>query len=227
MRIVHYQPGKLWSLFFALIWSGHVPTIFADTVTVNFDSVAAAPGGTLYPGNTFAASGVTFTSGAIPSSVAVGDTVTFTNIDNQMLLIGNSNSISPPNFAAASFVFGGAANDLLMAFSTPITSVQLTTDDANPDAAGADVVRLLALASTGNPNEYEVLAIDEGLDNAITSPANQLLVDLGGLPFSFALFQSTTEAEGIDDLMFSTVPEPTALVSLFTALFFVSLRRMG
>lgn len=186
----------------------------ADLIIVNFDSVVASPSGTLFPGNTFAASGVTFTSGSIPNTVNVGDTITFSNAVNQILILGNPDSISPPNFAAAAGVFG-VANDVLMAFSTPVTSVQLTTDD-NPFEA-PDIVRLLALAPTANPNQFVVLAIAEGLDNATMPPDNMLSVSLGGVPFSFALFQVTTEAEGFDDLTFVTVtgtavPEPSSLL---------------
>jgi hypothetical protein len=199
----------LWALLLAVGARNNAAQ--AANMVLNFDSVAATGGGTLYPGNIFAASSVTFTSGAIPNSVNVSDVITLSNLDNQLLLIGNTNSISPPNFAAASMVFGGAANDLLIAFATPVTSIQLTTDDASPDGGGADIVRLLALVSTGNPNEYQVLALAQGLDNATTSPANLLSVDLGGTPFSYAIFQATSEAEGFDDLTFNTVPEPFAL----------------
>src|SRR5262249_11220903 len=82
---------------------------------------------------------------------------------------------------------------------------------------GPDIVRLLALAPTANPDQFVVLAIAEGLDNATMPPGNLLSVTLGGVPFSFALFQVTTEAEGFDDLTFQTVtgaavPEPGSLL---------------
>lgn len=109
-----------------------------------------------------------------------------------------------------------------MAFSTPVTSVQLTTDDAGGE--DADIVRLLALAQTGNPNEFVVLAVAQGLDDATTSPANQLGVSLA-TPLSFALFQVTTEAEGFDNLTFNQVPEPTGLALVALALLAVGVGR--
>jgi hypothetical protein len=186
----------------------------ADMIVVNFDNVVAAPAGTLFPGNTFGANGVTFTSGSIPNTVNVGDTISFSNPVNQMLVLGNPDCISPPNFAAAADVFG-VNNDILMSFSTPVTSVQLTSDDHPFESP--DIIRLLALAPTANPNQFVVLALAEGLDNATMPPDNLLSVSFGGLPFSSALFQVTTEAEGFDDLTFVTVgstavPEPSSLL---------------
>ncbi len=69
------------------------------------------------------------------------------------------------------------------------------------------MIRLIAVAPTGNPNEFQVIAVAEASDNATTSPGN--LLSLTGLPpFSFAIFQTTTEQEGFDNLNFTTVPEP-------------------
>jgi hypothetical protein len=113
----------------------------------------------------------------------------------------------------------GGGNDLLIRFTAPVTSVMVTTDDFGGE--DPDIVRLLALSETGNPFEYMILDIGEGLDDAITSRANLLSVDNGGAGFSFALFQTTTEQEGFDDLTFSfapsVVPEPGG-VALFIGL---------
>ena len=59
-------------------------------------------------------------------------------------------------------------------FRVPVTSVQLTTDDVPGEFP--DVVRLLALAPTGTPFQFQGLAVAQGLDDATTSPANQLSV---------------------------------------------------
>ena len=194
------------ALLAALAW----PAAASATV-VDFDSVVAAPGGTLFGGGTFASDGVTFDSGTIPDAVAVGDVITFASPDPFLLVLGNSDAISAPNFAAASDVFV-VLNDVLMSFSTPVTSVSLTTDDAGGEIA--DVVRLLALTPTGAPFEFMVVGIATGLDNATSSPANLLSVSFGGAPFSYALFQVTTEAEGFDDLTFTPVPEPGGVALL-------------
>ncbi len=75
------------------------------------------------------------------------------------------------------------------------------------------MIRLIAVAPTGNPNEFQVIAGAEASDNATTSPGN--LLSLTGLPpFSFAIFQTTTEQEGFDNLNFTTVPEPVSYALL-------------
>lgn len=65
---------------FALIAA--TPLTSSLAAVVNFDNVAAAAGGTLFPGNQFAAQGVTFTSGNISSTVdTVGEIFTLAGPD--------------------------------------------------------------------------------------------------------------------------------------------------
>jgi hypothetical protein len=181
----------------------------ANAVVVNFDSVAA---GSNLVGNLLIGSGVSFTTGTIPNAVAVGDTIALSSPDPHFDIFGNANAISLPNFAVAR---GGGFNDLLISFTLPVTLVSVTSDDAVGEAA--DIIRLLALEQTG-PNQFMVLALDSKSDNAVSAPANLLSVTLGGPSFSFALFQTTTEQEGFDDLTFTPVPEPGTLVLLLLGL---------
>src|SRR5688572_17506881 len=95
---------------------------------VSFDSVAAAPGGTLYPGSAFSAQGVSFQSASVPNFVFVGQTITLSNMAPRMMVLGNGFAISNPNFAAAAGVFTGGTNDLLMVFSSPVDFVKVLTD---------------------------------------------------------------------------------------------------
>lgn len=179
----------------------------AQAVTVNFDSLAAG----VQPGNVLASSGVTFTTGNIPDAVAVGNIITLAGPIAQFEVFAQpTNAVSPPNFATA---LGVGLNDLLMSFTTPVTSVSVRTDHFSPETP--EIVRLLALAPTGNPNEYTILAIAQGQDDAVSAPADTLSVSLGGTPFSFALFQTTTEAEGFDDLTFA--PAATAAIPTSSA----------
>ncbi len=165
----------------------------ASAVTVNFDALAAGS----YSGNALAALGVTFTTGTIPDTVNVGDVITLASpVSGFEVFNQPTNAVSPPNFATA---LGVGTNDLLMSFSSPVTSVRVRTDHFSPESA--DLVRLLALAPTGNPNEFQVLAIAQGFDNATSAPGDTLAVSMA-TPFSFALFQTTTEPEGFDDLTF-------------------------
>jgi len=137
--------------------------------------------------------------------VAVGDLISLTGGLSTFWLIVNSNAISDGRFAAAT---SGGDREVLMSFSSPITSLFLHTDDASE---GPETVRLLALFSTGLDTQFQVLALDEGLDNATTSPANELFVS--GVPFSYALFQTVGEQEGFDDVTFelTAVPEPQTM----------------
>lgn len=167
----------------------------ASAVLIDFDSLAAGE----QNGDVLAASGVTFATGSIPNMI-VGP-FTFLNFDPRFSIFASS-AVSLPNIAVA---LGGGFNDVLMSFSTPITSISVNSDSAPGEAA--DVIRLIALAPTGNPNEFQVIAVAEAFDNATTSPGN--LLSLAGLPpFSFAIFQTTTEQEGFDNLNFTPVPVP-------------------
>jgi len=195
---------------FLLLFALAFTPFTANAVVVNFDTVAA---GLNLEGNILIGSGVSFTTGTIPNAVLVGDTITLSSPDPHFDIFGNADAISPPNFAVAR---AAGFNDLLMNFTTPVTSVSVTSDDSPGEVA--DVIRLLALAPTGTPNQFTVLGLDSKSDNAISAPANLLSVSLGGASFSFALFQTTTEQEGFDDLTFTPVPEPATLVLLLLGL---------
>ena len=185
----------------------------AGATTIDFDDQVFGSVLNTQPGNRYAASGITFTSADVPAgfnaAISVGDTFVLTGLNNQFVIINNVNSVSPPNFAGADTL---VQRDTLMSFSGPITTLSLHSDDTPGEVP--DVIRLLALRATGNANEYEVLAIDEKLDNAVSEPGNLLSVSLAA-GFSFALFQVTTEQEGFDDVKFD-LPEPasSALMAL-------------
>jgi len=204
----------LTAAFFALAGAAQP----AWAVLIDFDNLAAGD----QNGNVLAANGVTFATGTIPN-VIVGP-FTFSNFDPRFSIFASS-AVSLPNIAVA---LGGGLNDVLMSFSTPITSISVNSDSAPGEAA--DVIRLIALAPTGNPNEFQVIGVAEAFDNATTSPGN--LLSLAGLPpFSFAIFQTTTEQEGFDNLNFTPtrVPEPgtSALLALGMVALSVMRRRGG
>jgi PEP-CTERM motif len=186
----------------------------ASAVFIDFDNLA--PGN--QNGNVLAASGVTFATGNIPNAIAAP--FTFSNFDPNFSIFASS-AVSLPNIAVA---LGGGLNDVLMSFSTPITAISVNSDSALGEAA--DVIRLIAVAPTGNPNEFQVIAVIEASDNATTSPGN--LLSLAGLPpFSFAIFQTTTEQEGFDNLnfTFASVPEPGSYALLALGLVALGMMR--
>ena len=186
----------------------------ASAVSIDFDSLAAG----VQNGDVLAASGVTFATGTIPN-VIVGP-FTFSNFDPRFSIFSSS-AVSQPNIAVA---LGGNLNDVLMSFSTPITGISLNSDSAPSELA--DVIRLIAVAPTGNPNEFQVIAVAEAFDNATTSPGNFL--SLGGLPpFSFAILQTTTEQEGFDNLnfTFTRVSEPASYALLALGLLALAVMR--
>jgi PEP-CTERM motif len=191
---------------------GSAGSVYATTIT--FDDLAPVTNNT-QAGSTYDALGIHLsTLQSIPNTVdIVGDTFTATPFSDTFWLISNlggAGSVSSPNFAAAT---NGGLNEVLFSFSTPIYSLSLQTD--NTPGEGADIVRLLALQLTG-PNQYQVVAVASGLDDATTFPANFLQVS--GSPFSYAIFQTTTEQEGFDNVVFTAVPEPATLSLLATGL---------
>lgn len=188
---------------------------------INFDDVTG-PLNTriITQSNHYAAQGVTIQSIAnATDGKVVGDTFTATPHDDGLgigafAIIHVTTTVSTPNMAASHHricdptchtVF--SSDELLFSFDTPVTSAGLFTDTAPGEAA--DVVRLLALKRLGG-NQFQILAIASGLDNATTAPGNFLQVAVAG-GFTDLLFETTTEAEGIDNLTFSPVPEPSAI----------------
>jgi hypothetical protein len=187
-------------LTFSLTMLAAVPTTAA---AVDFDNVAGSPPGTPYVGNTFSAQGVVFSSVNSPTVSFVGQKIFLTNGDPHILIVNNDNSISPPNFAAASGAFNGGPDDILMSFAAPVSSVEVVTDGAGETA---DVVRLIGLAPAG-PGIFVVVKVATKLDNATSPPGNVLSLALQGTPVRFVLFQTTTEAEGFDNLSFDYAPD--------------------
>ncbi|HJU72203.1 MAG TPA: hypothetical protein VJ717_00545 [Gemmatimonadaceae bacterium] len=182
---------------------GLAGSLHAAPVLIDFDDLPASDNN-LQPGNTYDSLGVHIsTLNSIPATVdAVGDVFATTPLSDTFWRISNANAISPPNFAAAT---NGGAFDVLFSFASPIFSFSLQTDDAVEPVG--DIVRLLALRALGG-GTYEVLAVDVGLDNQLSSPGNVLEVFVPG-GFLFAIFQTTTEQEGFDNLI--VVPEPGLL----------------
>lgn len=181
----------------------------AGLVEINFDELQAdgiiGNSVGIYPGNHYASSGVLFHTGELVQGS--GGIFTLTNPIDSFEVLGGPGQpfVSSPNFAIPR---GAGTRDLLMIFTTLVTSVSLTTDRA---VEGPDIVRLGALQATATPNEFTVLGYVEAFDNATLTPNSLLSISLNGSSFSYALFQITTEQEGIDNLTFTQVPEPSSL----------------
>ena len=180
----------------------------------------------------FLVEGVTFASGDIPDAVAVGDVITFSNSVNSVKVLGfTSFAISDNNLILASPFNSG--KDVLMTFvdpndinvSAPISTISLSTDEV--DGESGDTVRLIALASTGNPIEFTVVGITEELDN---HPDGTIMtVDMVDSIFTHAIFQTTSnDLEGFDDLSFANnatpIPEPSSVAMIGAGLLLIGYR---
>ncbi len=200
------------------------PEVLAGVVRIGFDELAAdgvignATG--IYSGDHYASLGVLFRTGELVAGP--GGTGLFINEVNSFEVLGGPGqpAISAPNFAIPR---GAGTRDLLMIFTTPVTSVSLTSDKF-PETP--DIIRLGALKATSTPNQFTLLGFDQKLDNAVSPPGNLLSISLNGLSFSYALFQVNTESEGFDDLTFTQVevPEPASITIFGLSLICAMLR---
>lgn len=172
----------------------------AKATLITFDDMA--PG--VVAGDAYASLGVAFASGRIPDDVAVGDVLVFSGRADAFLIL-DASAISPPNTAGSRDL---DLADVLISFARPVSSVALDLDSVTTTEIGLDdVVRLLALESTGNPDEFRVLGIAEDADS---SPGPLSIAP--GRPFAYAIFHVTTELEVFDNLRFAAVPEPSTVV---------------
>ena len=191
----------------------------AGMVRIGFDELPAdgIVGNSLgiYSGDHYASSGVLFRTGELVAGPS--GTYDFINSVNSFEVLGGPGqpSISPPNFVTS---LGAGTRDLLMIFTTPVTSVSLTSDNFFPETP--DVIRLGALQATSTLNRFTLLGFDQKFDDAISPPGNLLSIGLNGMSFSYALFQVNTESEGFDDLTFTQVPEPTSITLFGVGLLF-------
>jgi hypothetical protein len=188
---------------------------FADIV-IDFDDQPVAGPVATTDGDVYSSLGISFASGDIPDAVNLGDVITLSNRTEQFSIISNTSPRSAPNFAGAE---GLGLRDTLMTFSQRATSVSLDLD-AN-FGEPADLVRLLGLQATGTPNSFRILAITEMLDNV----SSRVTINSTSSAFDAAIFQVTTETEGFDNLVVTSVPEPSSAMGFATCAAIIAIGR--
>lgn len=166
----------------------------ASAVTIDFEPLNTGSN----PGNLYAAQSVLFSYGAVTSGLNLGDTVVLPAMPQAIYGFKGALAWSPDTVG-----YAPGTDDLLMAFSTPVTSVSLLTDRYSPESA--EPVQLAAL-----DDNLTVIALATAQDNGTTYAANFMSVS-STAPFRYALFVTTREQEGIDDLSYTPVPEPFTL----------------
>jgi hypothetical protein len=189
----------------------------ATTVVINFDELAV---NSTYAGNTYAGLGVTMTQVDSSPDALLNALLTINTVSTNFLTYGPNGATSGDVYAYAS---GG--NDMLFSFSSQVSLVSLVLDDYTPETG--DIVRLAALVYNSITNEYLVIDSTQDLDHPGNSgaPASITLTVAPGQYFVHALFQSTTEQEGFDNLTFHVIPLPTASLMGIAGLSGLALRR--
>ena len=206
-----------WAGVILLLATASGPPV-AEATVIDFETPETSTAPESLPGGTYASSGVSFQTGAISGLVVGGGTITFAFESATFRMYEGSNAISGDQFIGADV--GGGARDLLMQFSTPVTSVSVVSDATVGE--GPDIIRLIALKALGG-GSYEVLAYASAFDDAPTGTF--MSISLPSDQFSYVLFEVTTEQEGFDDLTFTPGPEPTTLALLGAGLVALHARR--
>jgi hypothetical protein len=172
----------------------------AGPVVINFDEL---PANTPISGDHYLATkGVSMRQVTSTPDATIGAFLTLATVSTNVLIFTGNGAVSPSNYAYAE-----GTNDMFFSFTTAVSSLSLDIDTYQPEAG--DVVRLAALVynDTGpNAGSYEVIAVTSTMDNPITTIT---LTVAPGQSFVNALFQSTTEQEGFDNLTFTLIPLPS------------------
>jgi hypothetical protein len=192
-------------LFFYLLGGLVAQVLSSATVNarvINFDNLSTGD----QPGNVLSTEGVTFTTCDIPDDIQSGDMITVSDPRDGFEVLDDPNyAVSPPAYALP---LGRATADLLITFAAPVAFVSVRSDHFPSDAT--DLIRLVALAATDVPGQFEVLTFVNAYDDAVGSPQDLLALDLSATPTSFVVFQSTTELEGFDNLAYTLETAPPA-----------------
>jgi MYXO-CTERM domain-containing protein len=184
----------------------------ARAVVIDFETPAIATPNAELAGTSFLASGVRFRTVRLSGTVTIGGTITLTTQNEDLRIYRDASAISGVQLAGPSL--GGSSNDLLMRFDAPLAALSLTTDDL---VETANPIRLIALAETPTVDRYRVVDFVEGMDDAISAPAN-LLALTPTESFTLALFEVRSQQEAFDDLTYTyaavqpppiVVPPPT------------------
>lgn len=188
----------------------------AGAAVTDFDDLALAPNAnSLQASGRYQGQGVRIqTVDDTTDALSVGDDFFMGAIRDNFIVANRATSPSLPNLAFANEypngVSGGLVNgsrEMLFTCGSPVTKVALNTDLTNEGAVG-DVVRLLALQDLGG-GMFRVVAVTSALDNVTTLADSRVKVAFAG-GFTHAIFETTTEREGLDNLTY--VPEPASML---------------
>lgn len=186
----------------------------AGTVLLDFNDLVA---GNSYSGDRYLASGVSFRQvsatpdfptrnpgdvlGIAQLTFGSGDIVAYNNG------VVHNGPNSPPS---TPYVYAPGTRDMLMSFTTAVTSASVDLDTYIPE--GGDTVRLIALRLVAG--QFVVVQSVEAIDDP-GNPGRPFSITLNvnpGSSFQYLLFQSTTEQEGFDNLTYTVVPVPSTVL---------------
>jgi len=150
--------------------------------------------------------GLNITTGSSPNALVLGQTFTWTQTRNDFRIF----DIPSLAWSGQNSLYTENTDDFLIDTGSLQKFASILTDPGTPESP--DVVRLLGLNALG-ANQFQVVALSSGFDNATTQAGCTLAINYAP-GFRYVMLQVTSESEAFDNLTLNAVPEPATVAAL-------------